>query len=305
MEPSKTVIVLQGPTGVGKTELSLALAETLHYPILNADSRQIYRDIPIGTAAPTNEERERVPHYFVGTHALDETYNAGQFERDALNVLSHLDGAILSGGSMMYIDAVVHGLDDIPEVDPAIRAQVRKSYEEGGLSRLQEQVQQLDPDYWALVDRANPQRLMHCVEVSLSSHQPYSSFRRRQTTPRPSLKFIRIGLQREREELYDRINHRVEKMMDMGLLEEVQRVLPYRHMNSLNTVGYKELFQYLDGQLSLDEAIDLIKQNTRHYAKRQMTWLRRDEDINWIDATLNYEQQIHYITDLLHHPDRM
>ncbi len=295
----KTLLVIVGPTGVGKTELSLRAAEHYGCPILNADSRQIYRDLPIGTAAPTKEDRQRVKHYFVGTHELDETYNAGQFERDCLEVISGQlsDVGILSGGSMMYIDAVCKGLDDIPDVPLKIREDVQAMYRAGGLEALQEAVQQLDSDYWNEVDQHNPQRLMHCIEVCRVSGQPYSSFRRKKVVERP-FRIVKIGLERSRDELYHRIDTRVDEMMQAGLLEEARRAyvrfkdsLP----NSLNTVGYKELIAYFRGETDLDEAIRLIKQNSRHYAKRQMTWFRQDKDIHWLDATISYEEQIRYM----------
>lgn len=295
----KTLLVIVGPTGVGKTELSLRAAEHYGCPILNADSRQIYRDLPIGTAAPTKDDMQRVKHYFVGTHELDETYNAGQFERDCLEVISGQlsDVGILSGGSMMYIDAVCKGLDDIPDVPSKIREDVQAMYRAGGLEALQEAVQQLDSDYWNEVDQYNPQRLMHCIEVCRVSGQPYSSFRRKKVVERP-FRIVKIGLERSRDELYHRIDARVDEMMQAGLLEEARRAyvrfkdsLP----NSLNTVGYKELIAYFRGETDLDEAIRLIKQNSRHYAKRQMTWFRQDKDIHWLDATISYEEQIRYM----------
>lgn len=295
----KTLLVIVGPTGVGKTELSLRAAEHYGCAILNADSRQIYRDLPIGTAAPTKDDMQRVKHYFVGTHELDETYNAGQFERDCLEVISGQlsDVGILSGGSMMYIDAVCKGLDDIPDVPSKIREDVQAMYRAGGLEALQQAVQQLDSNYWNEVDQHNPQRLMHCIEVCRVSGQPYSSFRRKKVVERP-FRIVKIGLERSRDELYHRIDARVDEMMQAGLLKEAEKAymrfkdsLP----NSLNTVGYKELIAYFRGETDLDEAIRLIKQNSRHYAKRQMTWFRQDKDIHWLDATISYEEQIHYM----------
>lgn len=304
----KTLLTIVGPTGVGKTELSLRLAEHYQCPIINADSRQIYTDLPIGTAAPTKEEQRRVHHYFVGTKRLDEDYNAGQYERDATEVLLQLcrdskkDSvfAILSGGSMLYIDAVCHGLDDIPTVATDIRDYVRQQYEQQGIAWLQAEVQRLDPDYWQVVDQMNPQRLMHCIAVSLTASRPYSGFRTRSSlnTPRP-WRVITIGLERERNELYERIDHRVDSMIEQGLLSELRQALTTlaalgatHRPNSLNTVGYKELIAYLEGKTKFDEAIRLIKQNSRHYAKRQLTWYRRKTDIHWINATTDYEKQI-------------
>lgn len=297
-----TLLVIQGPTGVGKTELALRVAEHYGCPILNCDSRQLYRDIPIGTAAPTAAEQARVHHYFVGTLDLTEDYSAGQYERDALALLDRLfrehDVLILSGGSMLYADAVCHGLDDLPAVPVAIRAGVQRGYEEGGLEWLQSEVQRLDPKYWEEVDRQNPARLRHCVELSLTTGKPYSSLLTKQSSLRP-FRILKIGLDRPREELYERINRRVVQMMDDGFLDEARRVYPERRLNSLQTVGYKELFAYLDGTCDLPRAIEMIQQNTRHYAKRQLTWLRRDPDIHWLDAREAYEKNLHIIDGLL------
>jgi len=297
-----TLLVIQGPTGVGKTELALRVAEHYGCPILNCDSRQLYRDIPIGTAAPTAAEQARVRHYFVGTLDLTEDYSAGQYERDALALLDRLfrehDVLILSGGSMLYADAVCHGLDDLPAVPAAIRADVQRGYEEGGIAWLQQEVQRLDPDYWTIVDQMNPARLRHCVELSLATGKPYSSLLTKQSSLRP-FRIVKIGLDRPREELYERINRRVVQMMDDGFLEEARRVYPERRLNSLQTVGYKELFAYMDGTCDLPRAIEMIQQNTRHYAKRQLTWLRRDPDIHWLDAREAYEKNLHIIDGLL------
>ncbi len=282
-----TLLLIQGPTGVGKTELSLRVAEHYGCPILNCDSRQLYRDIPIGTAAPTAEEQARVRHYFVGTLALEQDYSAGQYERDALALLDKLfadhEVVVMTGGSMLYADAVCRGLDDLPAIPASVRADVQRGYEEGGLAWLQGEVQRLDPDYWLLVDQQNPARLRHCVELCRTTGKTYSALRTNSSKERP-FRIVKIGLDRPREELYDRINCRVLQMLDNGFLEEAKRVFPLRHLNSLQTVGYKELFAYLDGEYDLDRAIELIQQNTRHYAKRQLTWLRRDTDIRWLDA---------------------
>ena len=299
---AKTLLLLLGPTGVGKTELSLRVAEHYSCPVLNCDSRQIFRGIPIGTAAPTKEEMARVQHYFVATHELEDSYNAGQYERDALALLERLfqvhDVVLMSGGSMLYADAVCHGLDDLPAVNDDVRAEVKTQYERNGLSWLQEQVQQLDPDYWNEVDRSNPARLAHCVELCLTSGLPYSSLRTHSAKQRP-FRILKIGLDRPREELYDRINRRVEQMMADGLEEEAKAVYPKRHLNSLQTVGYKELFACFDGEYDLERAVELIKQNTRHYAKRQLTWFRRDKEIHWLNANDAYEKNILLIDSLL------
>lgn len=290
-----TLLVILGPTGVGKTELSLQLAEEYGCPIVSADSRQIYRDLPIGTAAPTAEEQARAKHYFVGSKQLKETYSAGQYARDCTALLQQLfqshERVVMVGGSMMYIDAVCKGLDDIPDVPEELRNEVRKQYAAHGLTWLQEQVAQLDPNYWEKVDRQNPQRLMHCVEICQATGKPYSSFRKSTTLTAEERGFdveYRM-VERPREELYERINLRVHKMIEAGLLEEARSAfekvgvmkggvvkVEYENLlpNSLNTVGYKELIPYFKGEYPLERAIELIQQNSRHYAKRQMTWWR-------------------------------
>ena len=299
---SKTLLLILGPTGVGKTELSLRVAEHFGSPILSCDSRQVFRAIPIGTAAPTAEEQARVKHYFVATRDLEEDYNAGQYERDAIALMEELflthDTLVMTGGSMLYADAVCYGLDDLPAVPETIRRQVQQAYENQGLAWLQSEVQRLDPDYWNEVDRQNPARLIHCVELCLTTGKPYSSLRTATTKNRP-FRILKIGLERPREELYDRINRRVEQMIADGLVEEAKAVYPLRHLNSLQTVGYRELFAHFDGEYDLARAIELIQQNSRHYAKRQMTWFRRDKTIHWLNANETYEKNIHLIDTLL------
>lgn len=301
-----TLLVILGPTGVGKTELSLRVAEHLGSPILSCDSRQIYREIPIGTAAPTAAEQARVRHYFVGTRSLEEDYNAGQYERDALALLEDLfqthETIVMTGGSMLYADAVCKGLDDLPSVPPSIRAQVQwdeeRSTKEEWFTWLQGEVQRLDPVYWEEVDQSNPARLMHCVELCLTTGKPYSELRTKTQKVRP-FRIIKVGIERPRAELYARIDERVKEMMATGLLEEARRVYPKRALNSLQTVGYRELFAYMDGDYDIDRVIALIQQNTRHYAKRQMTWFRRDKEIYWLQANEAYEKNEHIIDDLL------
>ena len=299
----RTLLLILGPTGVGKTELSLRVAEHYGCPILNCDSRQVFRSIPVGTAAPTAEEQARVKHYFVATRELEEEYNAGQYERDALELLDELfrthEVVVMTGGSMLYADAVCNGLDDLPSVPADIRKAVREGYERGGLEWLQAEVQRLDPDYWNVVDRQNPARLAHCVELSRVTGKPYSSLLTKTVAYRP-FRIVKVGLERSREELYDRINRRVEQMIADGLVDEARRVYPKRQLNSLQTVGYRELFASFDGEYDLDRAIELIQQNTRHYAKRQMTWFRRDTQIHWLNANDDYEKNIHLIDALLH-----
>ena len=291
-----------GPTGVGKTELSLRVAEHLACPVVNCDSRQVFRGIPIGTAAPTQEEQARVKHYFVATRELEEEYNAGQFERDALALLDELfqshEVLVMTGGSMLYADAVCNGLDDLPAVPEAIRTEVQRNYETKGLEWLQAEVQRLDPNYWNEVDQCNPARLAHCVELCLTTGKAYSSLRTKTRKERP-FRIVKIGLERPREELYDRINRRVLQMIEDGLEKEAKGVYPKRTLNSLQTVGYREMFAYFDGEYDLNRAIELIQQNTRHYAKRQMTWFRNDKTIHWLNAKDSYEKNISLIDALL------
>ncbi len=279
-----TLIVLLGPTGVGKTALGIQLALQLGCSILSADSRQIYRELPIGTAAPTPEERAAVSHYFVGTHSVTEGYSAASYEADALSLLESLFAdhpiQLLSGGSMMYIDAVCRGIDEIPDVDPAIRTEVWHRYETQGLAPILTELEQLDPRYYVTVDHQNYKRVLHGYEVCLSTGRPFSSFHTGQAKHRP-FDIIKIGLTREREELYARIDERVLQMMSLGLEAEARAVYPHRHLNALNTVGYKELFAYFDGMISLEEAIRLIQRNSRHYARKQLTWWKRDPEVHW------------------------
>lgn len=278
------LIVLIGPTGVGKTELSLSLAEFLHTPVINADSRQLYKDLTIGTAAPTADQLKRVKHYFVGTLGLTDYYSAAQFESDVISLLDQLykthPFALMSGGSMMYIDAVCNGIDDIPTVDQETREMIMERYQQEGLTPLSNELHLLDPDYYAIVDQKNPKRILHALEICYMTGKPYSSFRTNKKKER-SFDIIKIGLRRDREELYERINKRVDEMIQNGLIDEVKSVMSYRHTNALNTVGYKEIFQYLDGNWSLEQAIEKIKQNTRIYSRKQMTWYKKDTEIHW------------------------
>lgn len=298
----KTLLLLLGPTGVGKTELSLRVAERYKAPIVSCDSRQIYREIPIGTAAPTEEEQARVKHYFVGSRSLEDDYNAGEYERDAMALLETLfrthELVVMVGGSMLYADAICYGLDDLPSVPPSVRAAVKAQYEANGIAWLQAEVQRLDPAYWEEVDQHNPARLAHCVELSITTGQPYSSLRTKSRKERP-FRIIKVGLARERSELYARIDKRVQEMISSGLVEEARSVYPMRKLNSLQTVGYRELFGYFDGEYDLNRAIELIQQNTRHYAKRQMTWFRRDKEIQWLNANDTYEKNSTIIDALL------
>ena len=280
----KTLVVLLGPTGVGKTALSLALAERLSSPILSADSRQLYSEIPIGTAAPTKEEQQRVKHYFIGTHQLADYYSAAQYEMDVMNLTEELfkthETLLLTGGSMMYIDAVCKGIDDIPTVDDITRRTLLNRYETEGLEPLVSELRLLDPEYYNIVDLKNPKRVIHALEICYMTGRTYTSYRTQTTKVRP-FRIIKIGLQRDREDLYERINCRVDQMVKDGLVAEARRVYPYRHLNSLNTVGYKELFAHFDGACTLEFAIEKIKQNSRIYSRKQTTWYRRDKDIHW------------------------
>lgn len=280
----KTLIVLIGPTGVGKTELSLHIAENFKTSIISSDSRQLYADLKIGTAAPTEEQLSRVPHYFVGTLKLTDYYSAAQYEIEVLHLLSDLfktnDVVVMTGGSMMYVDAVCKGIDDIPTVDNETRELMKQRFEQEGLEPLCAELKLLDPEYYKIVDLKNPKRVIHALEICYMTGKTYTSFRTRNTKERP-FRIIKIGLTREREELYERINCRVDIMMKEGLLEEAQKVYVHKHLNSLNTVGYKEIFKYLDGEWELPFAIEKIKQNSRIYSRKQMTWFRRDTDIQW------------------------
>ena len=294
-----TLVVLLGPTGVGKTEVALQIAEHLQSPIINADSRQLFAEIPIGTAAPTKEQQERVKHYFVGTLHLTDYYSAAKYEEDVLQLLNQLFNqqqmALLSGGSMMYIDAVCQGIDDIPTVDEATRRLMKRRLETEGLDALTAELKVLDPEHYKIVDLHNPRRVVHALEICYMTGNTYSSYRTNTKKIRP-FNIIKIGLNRTREEMYERINNRVLKMMKQGLIEEAKAVYPQKGLNALNTVGYKELFAYFDGDISLDDAILKIQSNTRQYMRKQVTWFKRDNEIKWFSPT-NIEEIINYIDD--------
>lgn len=276
------------------------LATHFGIPIINADSRQIYRELKIGTARPTEEQMQQIKHYFVGTLGLEDYYSASLFEQQVLELLSQLfqthDYALLTGGSMMYIDAVCEGIDDIPTIDDETRALMKRRLTEEGLERLCEDLKRLDPEYYEIVDKQNPRRVVHALEICTMTGQTYTSFRRREKRERP-FRIIKIGLNRPREELYARINQRVDQMMADGLLEEVKAMYPKRSLNALNTVGYKELFDYLDGRWSLEEAVERIKGNTRRYARKQLTWYKKDDQIRWFHPD-EITTIIDYITSL-------
>ncbi len=284
MNSKPTLIVLIGPTGIGKTDLSLNIAEHYNTEIISADSRQLYADLKIGTAAPTPEQLARVKHHFVGTLQLTDYYSAAQYEAEVMKKLDELfkrhNVIVLTGGSMMYVDAVCKGIDDIPTVDEETRKTLMQHYENVGLERLCAELKILDPEYYDIVDKKNPKRVIHALEICYMTGQTYTSFRTSQTKERP-FNIIKVGLRREREELYERINKRVDIMMEDGLLEEAKSVYQYKNLNSLNTVGYKEMFKYLDGEWELPFAIEKIKQNSRIYSRKQVTWFKRDTDITW------------------------
>jgi len=280
----KTLIVITGPTAVGKTALTMDIAQHFGIPVINADSRQIYRDLKIGTAAPTEEQLRQVRHYFVGTLALDDYYSASMYEEQAIALLHQLfqtsDYALLSGGSMMYIDAVCNGIDDIPTVDAETRATMKQRLAEEGLEALVEELRQMDTEHYAIVDRKNPRRVVHALEICHMTGRTYTSFRKNEKKQRP-FRIVKMALTLPREQLYDRINRRVDQMMADGLLEEARQLYPQRHLNALNTVGYKEMFAHLDGTWTLEEAVERLKGNTRRYARKQLTWYQKDPDIRW------------------------
>lgn len=291
-----TLVVITGPTAVGKTALTMQLAQYYGVPVINADSRQIYRELKIGTAAPTAEQQQLVKHYFVGTKSIDDYYNASMYEQEVLELLDAERSTfhVLSGGSMMYIDAVCNGIDDIPTVRDDIREEMKRRYAEEGLEALCEDLRRLDPEHYAIVDRQNHRRVIHALEICYQTGRTYTSFRTQQKKERP-FRIVKIGLNRDREELYNRINQRVDQMMEDGLLDEVKSLISKRSTNALNTVGYKELFDYLDGRWSLDEAVERIKGNTRRYARKQLTWYKRDADMRWFHPD-NIEEILNYLT---------
>lgn len=293
-----TLIIVLGPTGVGKTELCLQLAEHLGTPVTNADSRQIFAELPIGTAAPSKEQQRRVKHFFVGNHHIQDYYNASMYEEDVLKLLpqifhSHSHRALLSGGSMMYIDAVCKGIDDIPTVDEHTRTLMKQRLSDEGLPTLVAELKRLDPEHWEIVDKKNPRRVIHALEICHMTGRTYTSFRTNQIKRRP-FNIIKIGLDRDREELYERINNRVLKMMEEGLEDEARALYPLRGLNALNTVGYKELFAFFDGSINREEAVRQIQSNSRRYMRKQLTWFKHDEQIRWFHPD-NIKEIINYL----------
>lgn len=304
-EKSKTLIVLVGPTGVGKTEISLKLAEMLNCPILSSDSRQLYRELKIGTAAPTEEQLRRAKHYFIGSQSIFDVYNAGQYEQDVLQLLEKLfqerNTVLLVGGSMMYIDAVCRGMDQIPSVDNDTREFWMNQYQHFGIEYLRQELKRMDPVHFDEVDLKNPKRMLHALEICTITGKPYSDLRTGQSKTRP-FNIVKIGLNRPRTELYERINKRVDIMIQDGLIDEAKQFYPYRHLNTLNTVGYKELFQFFDGTWTQDFALAMIKQDSRRYAKRQLTWFNRDKDIHWFYAD-DTQDMIDFVKNKINYPD--
>ena len=284
LDKMATLIVILGPTGVGKTNISLQLAEKFGCPIVSSDSRQFYRELKIGVAAPSNDELKRVEHYFIGTHSIFDEYNAGQYEADAIKLLEELfqkhNVVLLVGGSMMYIDAVCKGFDNIPTVDAKVRNFWQKEYAEKGLEFIQNELKRFDEKHYSEVDLKNPKRILHALEICSMTGKPYSNLRTGEKKKR-NFNILKIGLNRPRPELYERINKRVDQMVKDGLIDEAKQFYPHKSLNTLNTVGYKELYEHWDGKYDLDFAINLIKQDSRRYAKRQMTWFNRDMEINW------------------------
>ncbi|WP_321279248.1 tRNA (adenosine(37)-N6)-dimethylallyltransferase MiaA [Marinifilum fragile] len=280
----KTLIVILGPTGVGKTDLSINIAKHFNTEISSSDSRQVYREMRIGTAVPEPEQLAAVKHHFIHTHSIHDYFSSWECEKQTLALLEDLlqekDQVLLVGGSMMYIDAVCNGIDEIPTIDPELRKEVFEKYEKEGLEYMRMQLKQLDPVFYNQVDLKNAKRVIHAVEICLMAGKPYSELRTNSRKQR-DFDIIKIGLNRDREELYDRINRRVDIMIEEGLIEEAKSVFEYRHYNSLNTVGYKELFEHFEDKISLEKAIELIKRNSRRYAKRQLSWFRRDDEIQW------------------------
>ena len=301
MESKKKLFVIVGPTAVGKTALSIQLAKAFDTEILSADSRQFFKEMSIGTAKPTATEMGNIKHHFIDSHSISEEYNVGKFETEAIQVLNTLfetkDYAILVGGSGLYIDAVCNGLDELPEASAEIRQQLKSLYEQKGIIALQEQLKVLDLLYYNQVDLNNPQRLMRALEVCMSTGKTYSEQRAGKTKAR-NFTTIKIGLNTSREELYNRINARVDEMINQGLLDEVKSLVSYQNKNALQTVGYKELFDYLENKTSLEQAIELIKQHTRNFAKRQLTWFKRDEQIQWFEPN-EFEKIKQYISSTI------
>ena len=293
----KTLVIITGPTGIGKTEVSIKVARHFNAEIVSADSRQIFKELNIGTAVPSQEELAAIPHHFIQSHSVEENYNASRYETEALELIDKLfqqrDVLLLVGGSMLYIDAICKGIDSMPDADPEVRAALKKQLEEEGLESLRLQLKTLDPEYYKKVDLKNPNRIIHALEISIQTGKPYSSFRSDTPKKRP-FQIIKIALNCDRQVLHNRINLRVDKMMEAGLETEARSVYHKKQLNSLNTVGYQELFAYFNGEISREKAIELIKRNSRRYARKQITWFRRDEAVKWFEPS-NTEEIIEWI----------
>ncbi|TLX71977.1 tRNA (adenosine(37)-N6)-dimethylallyltransferase MiaA [Labilibacter sediminis] len=297
----KSLIVIIGPTGIGKTKTSIKIARHYNTEIISADSRQIFKELKIGTAAPTSEELAAVPHHNIATHSIHDYYSAWEFEQDAMTISAKLfekyDQVVLTGGSMMYIDAVCKGIDELPTIDQDLRDELKEQYEQEGIENIRRQLKQLDPVFYDQVDLMNHKRVIHAVEICLMTGKPYSSLRTNSVKKRP-FNIIKVGLEMDREKIYERINLRVDQMMVDGLLEEAKKYYRNKNLNSLNTVGYKEIFAHLDGEYDLNKAIELVKRNSRRYAKKQLTWFKRDQEIKWFNPT-DSEEIIDFINQQL------
>ncbi|WP_010663948.1 tRNA (adenosine(37)-N6)-dimethylallyltransferase MiaA [Marinilabilia salmonicolor] len=298
---NKTVVVITGPTGIGKTGLSIQLAQELNCPVISADSRQIFREMKIGTAAPNQEQLELVPHFLIGTHSIFNYYSAYEYEQEALAITNKLfqknNTIILTGGSMLYIDAFCNGIDDLPTIDPELRENLQQKYRTEGIESIRRQLKILDPDFYTQVDLKNPKRVIHAVEICLMTGRPYSELRTNTRKKRP-FRILKTGLDMDRTDLHQRINARVDKMVQEGLEEEAVNLYPHKELNALNTVGYREFFDYFDKKTSREKAIELIKRNSRRYARKQLSWFRRDKEINWFDPK-NPEEVITFVNEQL------
>jgi len=282
--PTKTLLVLAGPTGVGKTALSIQIAKHFSTEIISCDSRQIFREMRVGTAVPPEEILTQVPHHFIHSHSIFEKYNASKFEAEILDLLPQLfeihDIVVMTGGSMLYIDAVCKGIDDLPDIDPELRQNLKERMKKEGIASLRNELKLVDSDYYHEADLQNPVRIIHALEIFYTTGKSFSS-QRTKTQKQRDFRIVKVCLNRERSELYGRINQRVDEMMHLGLEQEARRLYPHRHLNTLNTVGYREMFDYFDGGCTLEEAVEKIKANTRKYARKQLTWFRKDPEIQW------------------------
>lgn len=294
---NKQLLVIAGPTAVGKTETCLSLGKLFQTEIISSDSRQFYKEMDLGTAKPNQQELSAVPHHFINSLSIHEEYDVKKFEQDTINLLQKLfqkhDIVIMTGGSGLYIDAVCYGFDDIPDIDPSIRQQLIFDFGEKGIGHLQNKLQKADPVYYDIVDKNNPQRLMRALEVCIGTGKPYSSFRKNKKTIR-DFQIIMVGLDREREELYQRIDQRMDKMIQAGLFDEAEKLFPFRHLNALQTVGYSEIFGFLEGKYDNEEAVRLLKRNSRRYAKRQLTWFKRNPQMKWFHPD-HFKELLEYI----------